>query len=178
MTAQQTREKILDALEKVLVQDGPQAVTLEAVAKSAGVSKGGLLYHFGSKQELIGGLVDRLAEVTDKEIAEARTGQQSVARWFLETSVPGPEDEMSLYWSVIAVLRTADGAEDSVSKRIESIFTHWIDALHDEVKDPVLAETIRLVGDGLFLSAVAGLPVPDEALMRKVFDRLLSQLEA
>lgn len=43
------REKVLDAFEAILIDDGERAATLEATAKAAGVSKGGLLYHFRSK---------------------------------------------------------------------------------------------------------------------------------
>jgi AcrR family transcriptional regulator len=37
-------------------------MTLEAVAREADVSKGGLLYHFPSKEALISGMVRRLIE--------------------------------------------------------------------------------------------------------------------
>ena len=47
------RERVLDAFESILVEHGERTATLDAVAESAGVSKGGLLYHFGSKQALV-----------------------------------------------------------------------------------------------------------------------------
>ena len=40
-------------------RDGAQALTLDAVAAEAGVSKGGVLYHFASKRALIDGLIER-----------------------------------------------------------------------------------------------------------------------
>ncbi|MFL1379120.1 TetR/AcrR family transcriptional regulator, partial [Nocardiopsis protaetiae] len=46
MNASNTRDRILDALQEILVQEGYSSVTLEAVARAASVSKGGLLYHF------------------------------------------------------------------------------------------------------------------------------------
>jgi Transcriptional regulator len=55
-----TREQLLDAATRVLLRDGAEHVTLEAVAAEAGVSKGGLLYHFSSKPALVAALVDRL----------------------------------------------------------------------------------------------------------------------
>ena len=54
-----TRAKLLDAASAVIRRDGPQALTLDAVAATAGVSKGGLLYHFKSKRELLDALVSR-----------------------------------------------------------------------------------------------------------------------
>ncbi len=51
------REKVLDAFEAILVDDGERAATMDATARSAGVSKGGLLYHFASKELLEAGLI-------------------------------------------------------------------------------------------------------------------------
>ena len=42
------RARLLDAAVAVVRRDGAQALTLDAVAAEAGVSKGGLLYHFRS----------------------------------------------------------------------------------------------------------------------------------
>ncbi len=48
-----SRGKIIEAAEKVVARVGAAHLTLDAVAEEAGVSKGGLLYHFKSKDELI-----------------------------------------------------------------------------------------------------------------------------
>lgn len=53
------REPILDAAERVAAEIGARHMTLEAVAREAGVSKGGLLYHFPSKDELLSAMVVR-----------------------------------------------------------------------------------------------------------------------
>src|SRR5215208_3308653 len=47
------RAELLDAAIAVIRRDGAQRLTLDAVAAEAGVSKGGVLYHFGSNAALI-----------------------------------------------------------------------------------------------------------------------------
>ena len=47
------RTRILDAAEAIVRARGVPGLTLEAAAREAGVSKGGLLYHFGSKEQLV-----------------------------------------------------------------------------------------------------------------------------
>nr|WP_269151139.1 hypothetical protein [Spelaeicoccus albus] len=121
-------------------------------------------------------MIDRLADVTRAEIAAAQAGDGSVAQSFLETAIPGKPEDSGLYWSVIAVLRAADGTDPDASAKIRGVFTEWVDAVHGEVADPVLAETIRLVGDGLFLCAVSGLPLPSEELRARVFTSLLARV--
>jgi AcrR family transcriptional regulator len=53
---------MLDAAEAVVVRQGIANLTLEAVAAEAGMSKGGLLHHFPSKDRLVEAMVVRCAE--------------------------------------------------------------------------------------------------------------------
>ena len=50
------RESVLDAFEAILIDEGERAATMDATARAAGVSKGGLLYHFASKDALESGV--------------------------------------------------------------------------------------------------------------------------
>jgi AcrR family transcriptional regulator len=52
------RERILDAAQRAISEFGAARLTLDVVAHAAGVSKGGLLYHFPTKEALIGALAD------------------------------------------------------------------------------------------------------------------------
>ena len=71
-----TREAILRAADWVVVEEGVSGMTLEAVAREAGVSKGGLLYHFPSKEALIGGMIGRLIEGFEAALSrELRKGR-------------------------------------------------------------------------------------------------------
>lgn len=66
-----TRAKLLDAAARLVLREGVSRLTLEAAAKEAGVSKGGLLYHFPSKDALIAGMVERQAiERFERELYE------------------------------------------------------------------------------------------------------------
>ena len=51
------RSGILEAVRRVIASQGTSRLTLEAVAAEAGISKGGLLYHFPSKESLLLGLL-------------------------------------------------------------------------------------------------------------------------
>ena len=64
------RDRLLDAAERVVVESGATHLTLDAVAKSAGVSKGGLLYHFPSKEALLEGMLSRHFADVDAEVAK------------------------------------------------------------------------------------------------------------
>ena len=56
------RERVLEAAERVVTEVGAARLTLDAVAQAAGVSKGGLLYHFPSKESLLTTLAQRYVD--------------------------------------------------------------------------------------------------------------------
>lgn len=64
------RGALLDAAERVVFRDGAGQLTMDAVAAEAGVSKGGVLYAFPSKDALIDAMFDRVFAAMD-EIADA-----------------------------------------------------------------------------------------------------------
>lgn len=53
------REAVLDAAERVVGRDGSVRLTLDAVAKEAGISKASVLYDYKTKQALIEKIVER-----------------------------------------------------------------------------------------------------------------------
>ncbi|WP_017539402.1 TetR/AcrR family transcriptional regulator [Nocardiopsis halophila] len=177
MSTGTTRDRILDALEGILIDEGLSAVTLESVAAAAGVSKGGLLYHFPSKAAMMTGLIRRLADRAEEEFRETEESGEGVVRTFLRTSLPSSKHEAELYWSIIAALRSKESMTDEARDLVRYFFEEWARLLHEELDDPVLAETVRLVGDGLYLSSIAGLAQPDPELLRQVMDRLTAQAD-
>src|SRR5690349_24403737 len=69
-----SREEILEAARKVLLRSGIAAMTLEAVASEAGMSKTGLYYYFPSKDALVFELVFGVIE------GQARAVHRAVER--------------------------------------------------------------------------------------------------
>ncbi|KKB08330.1 TetR/AcrR family transcriptional regulator [Devosia chinhatensis] len=70
------RSALLDAAERVVLREGAGQLTMDAVAAEAGVSKGGVLYAFPSKDALIDALFNRVFASMDKIAADfiARAG--------------------------------------------------------------------------------------------------------
>lgn len=47
-------EDLLDATERIAVQDGPAAVTVRAVSQATGISNGAIYHAFGSRGGMVG----------------------------------------------------------------------------------------------------------------------------
>lgn len=73
MPKETVRSRLLRAAEELTHVNGAGNMSLDAVAARAGVSKGGLLYHFPTKAKLLEALVERFIEQFEAELA-ARIG--------------------------------------------------------------------------------------------------------
>ncbi len=155
MVKPSAKERILDAYEEILIEQGPGGVTLEAVAALAGVSKGGLLYHFGSKDALVDGLMKRLAALSDEDLEQARKAPEGVVSWYLRTAITDVTQEKPLHRTTMATIRIMLN-EPRVSEVVRVYNQRIHDLISEHVDDPLTAELVILVGDGLYLRAALG----------------------
>ena len=65
-----TKEKILDAAEALLAENGYEATSLRAVTAAAGVNLAAVNYHFGSKKGLLEAVVQRVAAPVNRRRLE------------------------------------------------------------------------------------------------------------
>jgi AcrR family transcriptional regulator len=81
-TSQDARAEALAAARGILLELGPEALTLKAVAAQVGVTHANLLHHFGSagglRTELMTKMLRDLAEVMREAVARLRAGECSM----------------------------------------------------------------------------------------------------
>lgn len=70
-----TRARLLSASDQIAAESGAAGVSLDAVAARAGVSKGGLLYHFPTKVALLRELVEYHIADFETRLAKADPDQ-------------------------------------------------------------------------------------------------------
>ncbi|GGW49340.1 TetR/AcrR family transcriptional regulator [Alishewanella tabrizica] len=73
-----TAQQIMQAALNIAAEKGAGKVTLDAVAKASGLSKGGLLYHFPSKEALISAMVQHLLDDAEKNRCSLAESESSV----------------------------------------------------------------------------------------------------
>jgi AcrR family transcriptional regulator len=117
-----SRERILNAASELVREVGSGRLTLEAVAERAGLSKGGLLYNFPSKDALLQGMVERMIEEVSAE-KEALQGSFGCCR------------NLASRLSVAASLKTRCGTMKEVANGM----------LAASAENPRLLEPIRQV---------------------------------
>lgn len=62
------REKLLDAAEAIVAAEGAAGLSFGALAKAAGVTRGGVQYAFGTKENLIRAMVDRWSDSFETDV--------------------------------------------------------------------------------------------------------------
>lgn len=143
------RERVLDAFEAIVIADGERTATLDATAKAAGVSKGGLLYHFGSRDELVAGLLARLEALNDADLAKMTTAEEGPVAYYLRTSVM--EDE-ALDRALIAASRLAQGGSAAAAEALRHSRRRWENAIRPHVRDAASLDLVMLLSDGLYFN--------------------------
>ncbi|WP_282613132.1 TetR/AcrR family transcriptional regulator [Streptomyces sp. XM4193] len=167
-----SRELVLDAYEEQLRATGPAAVTLEAVARQAGVSKGGLLYHFPSKDALRDALLHRLEERNAEDIRRARSCEPDAVTYYLRTSFTDVTEEDPPHRTLMAVIQLAVH-EPSARATLARTTQAWRTLLAEETGDESTARLLTVLGDGLYLHAVLDV---DESPLLGALPELLNRL--
>lgn len=169
------REEILEAAEWVVTQHGAGHLTLDSVADRAGVSKGGLLHHFPSKEALLRAMLTQVLERCTADRREARA-----------TATPADDPAGDLKAMIATGFRVAAerqrvsaallaaGAEDP---RLLAPVREWHRANFREFsagkRFPLRVLVLMLAMDGLWMNELLETsPVEGEAreaLMREMF---------
>jgi AcrR family transcriptional regulator len=173
------RDRVLDSFVAIVCEEGERPATLDAVAARAGVSKGGLLYHFGSKAALVEGLCDRLVDLSTADVERMRDAEDGPARYFVRNcQFVGSELDLAL----LAASRLQQAGYAEAGRTLDDTENAWLATLVEALGDAPTAQAIKLMGDGLYHAASLGAASdvrPDRATVDMesllgVVDRLVS----
>jgi AcrR family transcriptional regulator len=170
-----TREAILRAASRVVVEGGISGMTLEAVAREAGVSKGGLLYHFPSKEALISGMIGRLIEGFTSLLGRELEGERGSenGRW-LRAYARATFAEDRRHLEIGAALLAAVAEDPTLMDPLHRGFEDWQRRAERDGTDPAVGTLVRLAADGLFFAEMFGFAPPEGRLRQRVLEALLS----
>jgi AcrR family transcriptional regulator len=162
------REALLDAAIGVIRRDGAQKLTLDAVAAEAGVSKGGILYHFATKRALVDGLLERWLVDFDRRLE----GADDVLGEYVRCSdLQGqPSDVAASEFGMLAGM--IDDPE--VLAAVRAFQEKWMARMLGGRIDPADAWVVRLAADGLWYADLLGLAAPRGDERRDLLARLLA----
>ena len=175
--AKHTRSQILDAAEAVVMRDGVRNLTLDAVAARSGISKGGLLYHFRSKEDLAAAMIERSIAWFDAALDEAEADDLEpkgrFTRAYIRASLGMTPLTGAGFDNLCSAITTALLSFPERLGPVQEQGARTQDGIEKDGLDPVLATIIRLAVDGLWLSENFNLMRFDKDMKAKVAARLL-----
>ena len=165
LTPDESRTAALEAAREILIAEGPQAVTLKAVATKVGRTHANVLHHFGSALGLQKALAAMLADLVCDSIAEtvvsARRGDAD-PRLIVDMTFDAFDQQGA---GALATWMILSGNKDALDPILSAIH-NLVDELADDNEDGLIREdTLMLVlmalGDALLGKPMAdalGLP--------------------
>lgn len=167
------RDRVLDAAEAVVTRMGAARLTIDAVARAAGVTKGGVQYCFGTKENLIRAMIARWSDAFDAEVAGLAgpdPSARAIIRAHLEATRADDETDHSRSAAMMTALLEAP---DQVAASRD-----WYDARITplDLTDPAdrKAAIAFLACEGAFLLRSFGLMGLDEAQWNSLFGEMLA----
>lgn len=165
MSPDESRSVALDAARDLLIADGPQAVTLKAVAAKVGRTHANVLHHFGSALGLQKALAAMLAKTVCASIAEAvvqaRRGEADPRR-IVDLTFDAFDQQGA---GALATWMVMTGNHDALDPVLDAIHAMADELVEESGEGLMLDNTLMLVlmalGDALLGKAMArslGLP--------------------
>ena len=167
------RDPILDAAEAVVADLGAAHLTLDAVVHQAQVSKGGLLYHFPSKDALLQGMLDRLIgrfeERKAKQLAEVGNVPGAALQAHLRTAF----DYMREYRRVSAAILAAGANNPRLLEPLREKAACEVGRFRGDLRQVARGVVILLALDGLWFNELLELTSLTQELREAVMVELL-----
>lgn len=150
---EESRRAAVEAARSLLIEAGPQAVTLKAVAGRIGRTHANLLHHFGSAAGLQMALAEHLAETVCESIGDAVRATRA--------GIGSPREVVDLTFDAfdregggaLASWMMLSGNEDALDPIVETI-DRLVDELHPQERDHGAKRTMHEATLALVLLAL------------------------
>ena len=169
------RDDLLAAAERIVRRDGVGRLTLDAVAVEAGTSKGGVLYHFASRDALITAMVERHANAFSASLeASMAADPEPPGRWtraYLRSSA-SPADPVEGDAAATGLL-AAMASSPALADPLRDQYAAWREQVADDGLPEEDAMIVALAADGLWMADLLGFAAPTGDRRARIIARLL-----
>ncbi|MFC7686343.1 TetR/AcrR family transcriptional regulator [Ureibacillus sp. GCM10028918] len=169
---EEKKRRLLSAASIIVKEEGVSNLTLEAVAKKAGVSKGGLLYHYSSKEVLIKAMVQEWSSNYFKSIETfVKSETNSIGKWsnaYINATLLDLNNDKQLTSALMAAMYT----NPSLLEEYKNEYGILLEKFMNDGIDPIKITIVRLAIDGLWFSEIFDLAPLDATLKHDVIHEL------
>lgn len=174
--SERSRNALLEAALTIIARDGPARLTLDAISRESGISKGGLLHQFRTKEAVLQALVDRQVKYFEDfsrgYMAEFGDMQPQPN---LAAKIATLREAMTTPASVVFAVLGAAAEVPSLLSTSREIDAGMIEIVKDEASDAELSLLRWSAAWGLTLTSMLGVFPLSEEMRERLFDRLLDE---
>lgn len=173
--SERTRSAVIQAALAIIARDGPGRLTLDAIARECGISKGALTHQFRSKAAVLKALLEHQAaqfEAFSAGYAEAHAEQ---AQPRLAAQIATMREALSGPSSVAFALFGALAEEPALLAPMRELSAAKLATLRGEAADADLATLRWLAARGLLFGALLGVCPLSESERENLFEQLLDE---
>ena len=166
------RSIILDAIVDLIEQGGIAAITYDAVSEKTQITRGGLLYHFPSRDDLVYAVHEHISSRWDQTMLERFEGDYESPTAIDKTLAYIKGATTANRAEMLLLLESA--MDEAVQKLWQDVLDRWAPPVPDPDDDKAMVLFIaRLAAEGLWVSeALSAKPLPKE-----LKDRVLLRIE-
>ncbi|MBC7872051.1 MAG: TetR family transcriptional regulator [Chitinophagaceae bacterium] len=175
--AAQTRERLIDAAVQTIHSIGAANLTLDAVAKEAGVSKGGLLHHFPSKDALIEAVLRYFFVEFQQSVQQQYESEKNRPGRWARAYIRATFAEDPLPLELNTMLFSIMGENSILMALIREDFAYWHVRLMNDGLSPARATIIRQAADSYWMERLLQIESENQPSRQSLLDELLSLVE-
>jgi AcrR family transcriptional regulator len=171
--SERSRKAALAAALTIIARDGPGRLTLDAIARESGLSKGGLMHQFRTKEAVLRALLEQQFDHFNQFSTDfmSKAGASSPAPK-LATAIATSREIIAQQYSVAQAMLAALVSEPGLLAEAVDRDAKTLDTIKAEAADPELATLRWAAARGLALLSMLRLcPVSEDELDR-LFERL------
>jgi len=172
-----SRDKILAAAEALVIDQGAGKLTLDAVAKRAGISKGGLIHNFATKEALLAAMIEQMLHTFQKHLADETKDAPKTSHGNFITELRLSLQLDAKFMKVSAALLAAASAEPKLLAPVQDWYKQHYKNLSSGDLDFPEAAILSLASDGIYLLSLLGLLQLTESQKKQIVQTILKKAE-
>lgn len=177
MASEDMRGTILDAVHRVVGRNGLANTTIDAIAAEAGISKGGVLYYFANKKELLTGMVDRYETSLLERRAELLAKLPSKPHSLLKATIMAMLDELEKTRGTIPNLAGLLDDEE-LRKHVGALKRRILKEVCANVPYPEKVVLVMFTMDGLWMNVRFKPPIESREAREGAVRELLNYIDS
>lgn len=171
MPKKSKRDFLLTAANTIVQRDGAESLTLDAVVRETSLSKGGVLYHFPTKEALLKAMIEKWIAGFEASIHTNLEGGTQAGAWLRAFIKSSADEDQKLQTNSLAIL-AAIAHDHELLKLVREHAEAWQQQIANDF-DPARATLLRLAADGLFWAELLDMAPPTGSLRTQVIDLML-----